>query len=82
MVFKVTFNNISVISWLSVVLVEDITDPPQVTVKLDHIMLYQVHLVGAHNFSYRSNFVTFPNLNFDPSSSNSSHDYASNGRDS
>ena len=46
MVFKVTFNNISVISWWSVLLVEDTEFPqktidlPQVTDKLDHIMLY------------------------------------------
>ena len=37
MVFNATFNNISVISWRPVLLVEEITD------KLYHIMLYQVH---------------------------------------
>jgi hypothetical protein len=37
MVFNVTFNNISVISWWSILLVEE-------TDKLDHIVLYQVHL--------------------------------------
>ena len=37
MVFNATFNNISVISWRPVLLVEEITD------NLYHIMLYQVH---------------------------------------
>ena len=40
MVFKATLNNIPVISWRSVLLVEKTTDLPQVAGKLYHIMLY------------------------------------------
>jgi hypothetical protein len=36
MVFNTTFNNISVISWLSVLLVEKTTDLSQVTDKVYH----------------------------------------------
>ena len=46
MMFNNTLNNISAISWRSVLLVEKTTDQPQVTDKLYHI-LYRVHLIWA-----------------------------------
>jgi hypothetical protein len=53
MVFNTTFNNISVISWRSVLLVEGIGVPEEtpdlssVSDKLDHIMLYREQIAWA-----------------------------------
>ena len=41
MMFNATFNNISVISWRKVLLVDEITDLPQITDKFYSIMLYR-----------------------------------------
>jgi len=55
MVFNATFSNISVISWRSVLLVEETTNLPLVIDKLYHMKLYQVHPamsgIRTHNFS-------------------------------
>jgi hypothetical protein len=45
MMFNATFNNFSVVSWRSVLLVEETMDMSQVTDKLYNIMLSWLHLV-------------------------------------
>ena len=55
MMFNANFNNISVISWRSALLVEETIDLLQVIDKLYNMMLYRVHLAmnktQTHNFS-------------------------------
>ena len=57
MVFNATFNNMSVISWWSVLLVEEYTektsDLSQVTDTFYHIMLYRVHLAMTEVLTHK-----------------------------
>jgi hypothetical protein len=53
-VFNATFNNISVISWMSVLLVEEtgIIDLPQVTEKFTTLVVIGTDSIGSYKSSY------------------------------
>jgi hypothetical protein len=52
MVFNATFNNISVISWQSVLLVEETTDLSQVTDKLYRVFHQQTFFPPTTDFAH------------------------------
>ena len=59
MLFNATFNNISVIIWQSVLLVEE-TGVPEKTTDIDklyHIMLYHLNGIRTHNVSGDRHFL-------------------------
>jgi hypothetical protein len=80
MLFNATFNNISVIAWGSVLLVEKTTDLLQVTDKLYCIMLNQVHLAEPGNKEIKKSSNKETMVNFEPANADTSrHLYASDG---